>query len=445
MAGIKDQNLTELHGWAGGLDNISRDEQLPIGKRGRDGKANGRLRVAKNIDIDDEGKVSRREGYELVSAYTDLHSIYAHKLFPYMLAVEDGNLVLFNTELTKTILTALTAPLAPMSWDFGAGYIYYSNGHDSGRVSPDGVLSPWSVELPTGQPNLSAAATGGLYAGTYQVAITFLDIDGRESGSTLAEYVDLDEGQGLQLSNIPQPVGNDVVAIRLYATTADGEALRFVRDLPVGATGVVIGVHQPGKNLETQFHEPLPAGEHIRIHNGRMYVMRGRVLYWSEALHYGQGLLASSYLAFNAPGTLLAPVSDAEQAGMFVAAGNRTYYLEGADPKQWKRRVVHPHGAVPGTLAVEDAQLLGLESQGVAPFWLDSDGQYVIGQIGGRVAMFHSDRFVSKVNVERGVTLYREINGLRQLISSLRGGTTSGLAVGDVVSAEIYKNGVRIG
>lgn len=447
MGSVKDTELVRYTGWALGIENLNREADLtPASSRTRDGKSRGQLRVAENVDIDDSGKISRRRPYLLHTALPDLHSLAAHPTYPLMLGVYNGYVVSWDTSMTRTNVYALTYGTKPMSVDFVGGYAYYTNGFECGRVDSDGARTAWAVPAPLGQPILAATAAGGLAAGNYQVAITYLDITGRESGSTLAEEVTLIEGQGLALSAIPQPPsGQGVVAVRLYVSQRDGATLYFYRDLAVGMTTASIGVHTPGKALETQFLEPLPPGEIVRFWNGRQLVASGPVLYWSEALMYGQGRLQANYVRFNAPITMVAPVGQGAEAGLFVAAGERTYYLSGADPKAWRRQIVDPHGAVPGSQLEVDGLVLGMDNGGNVQYWLSTEGQFMVGTPGGQVQALHKDRFVAPVNVERATTVLREVGGLRHMLTVLRGGNTSAFAVTDTADAEIWKNGVRVG
>ena len=368
-ARVPDSKLITLRGWPQGINNLSAETELEIGKAGPGGKVTGELRAAENLDLDAEGKPTQRAGYSQIEALPGLHSLYANKRFPLMLAVYDGQLVSFDRAHTRVARLALITRTSKMSYDFDAGRVYFTNGFDSGRIDEDGNVEPWGLKPPIGQPTLTASAVGGLAAGTYQVAITYLDGNGRESGSTLAADVDLATGQGIALTNVPQPTELSVTAVRVYATSADGSQLRYVRDVPVGMTSTSIGVHTPGKPLATQFCEPLPAGQIVRIYRGRMYVVRDRVLYWSEALNYGQGVLAGNYLSFNDPGTLLEGVHTDTSAGMFATFGKRTYFFTGSEPKQWQRAIAHPYGAVPHSSTLGDAQHLDLETAGEVPFW----------------------------------------------------------------------------
>lgn len=445
MTGVKDAALERLIGWPTGIDNLSLENQLGIGtQRRRDSKVIGALRVAENVDITEEGKVTSREGFALAYAAAGIHSVYGHPTFPLMLAVFNGNLVSFDNNLTITTITALTTPLEPMSYDTFNGSVYYSNKFDSGRVDDAGVRSAWAVAPPLGTPTLTVQpTTGGLDAGMYQIALTYIDAEGRESGSSDFDQIDVPGGGGVLLTAIPQSSDPSVAYIRVYASQANGDVLYQVYDLLDGATTFLLGVHQAGKAMDTEFQEPLPSGHIVRFHNGRQYVFRDNVLFWSEALHPGQGRLQSNYVAFTDTGTLLEGVGEGPQAALYAAAGDRTYLMNGADPKAWTKRIAHTHGAVPRSSAQVDMTALGLEGSGRVPFWLDNDGQFVIGTAQG-VQPLHKDHYAAEVGVASAATVMRESGGVRHIVSVLHGGYTNSLAISDTAVAEVWKNGVRI-
>jgi hypothetical protein len=447
---VSDKQLLRLAGFPGGINNIARETDLASGQVGDDGVLRGELRIAENIDLTDDGKPQAAPGHELVEALPGLHSLWADPRFGFLLGVYDGNLVRFDTALERAVVVALDHGTQPVSYDMGAGWVYWSNGFESGRVSPDGEASSFAPEHPNGFPALAVIPNGGLHAGTYAVAVCFVDQHGRHGGACLATEVDVAEGQGVRLTAIPQPARADTVKIRIAMTKADGRLLRRVQDVPVGTTSFNIGTHTPGPLLRTDFLEPLPAGQCIATFNARTLVFRGKGLYIGEAMRYGLGNLAKSYLGFPAEGVLLAVVGEGGGAGVYAAtaAGDgregSTYYLGGEDPGKWTRRRCYPHGAVRGSLSYALAKHLrfdGVDPDLRVPVWLADDGQLVAGLPGGTVRQLHSDRYEALVRPERAATAVREYRGLRTVLSSLRGGTVGRLRVIDSASAERWRDG----
>lgn len=441
MAGVPNDALLHLKGFPSGVNNIAMEGEVPTDADGNPSA----LRVGENIILSNSGKASRRDGQTLRVALTGAHSLYANKLFPWMAVVSGTFLYGLNNSLQQTVLKSnLIDRYNSMSYDVAAGSLYYSNGRDFGRVSADGVNTPWCTEMPGGQPTVSVFATGGgLQSGTYQLAITYLSEDLEESGATLSTIIDIAEGQGIQLANIPQP-SNGLYKIRIYASPANGDVLYMVADLPSGTTNYLLGVHTPGRAIDKQFLSPLPAGHIVRYHNGRLHVARGRVHHWSEAMHYGLTKLHESYVSYNANITLMESAGQAEGSGMFIAAGERTYYVVGADPKEWQRSIAYPYGAVPNSALQVDVDNFGLEAKGILPIWLASNGQLVMGTPGGKVIELHQENFVGKVDSETATLAMRDYKGIHQLIAVQRGGGVSGFAASDTAEAEVWRDGVRI-
>lgn len=443
MAGVRSSELAGLDGFPLGINNRAKEESVP----------NGALRAAKNVDIDADGKPSRRPGATLARAASGLHSLWAHDRFPYMLGVHDADIVLIDAAETITPLGfSLTKPDAPMSFDLLAGAVYASNGTDQVQVREDGSFRAWAAECPGGQPQVTVqAGQGGLAAGTYQVAVTFIDEHGREGGATLPVEVEVEAGDGLLLSSFPVAADPSTTWVRIYCSKPNGEPLYKVQDIPVAMSSFLLGAHQPGAILDKLLLTPLPAGHIVRGHNGRQLVADGNLMLWSPALTYGLTLRHRAYHRYDAPMTLMEPAGEAEGSGLFVAtaAGNgksagRTYYLTGPDPQNWQRVIAYPQGAVPGSATKVDAKALGLQG-GVVPVWLADNGQLVVGLPGGQVIELHADRYVAPAKADRASIALREFNGMRHLIATLRGGEVSGLAATDLAVAEVWKNGVQIG
>jgi len=156
-----------------GINNRLPDYQLGIVERGR--KAGDYLRNAVNVDLTATGTLQRRKGSTLAQAGTDCHSLWS-----------DGEQAFYadGTELKRftgeTVATGLAygrpvsfckAPTGDVIWTDGA------------RIEAIGKGS-LAVPTPNPAPVVTASSGGALHAGYYQVAITAVAADGRESGST---------------------------------------------------------------------------------------------------------------------------------------------------------------------------------------------------------------------------------------------------------------------
>ena len=90
------------------------------------------LAVAKNVDIGDSGRVSRRKGYSKVLSLSDCHSIY--NAGTYCLFVHAGALAVLEKDYSYTNIRNVTVG-AKVSYVQVQDKIYYCNGYENGYVS----------------------------------------------------------------------------------------------------------------------------------------------------------------------------------------------------------------------------------------------------------------------------------------------------------------------
>lgn len=392
------------------------------------------LREAVNVDITREGRVRRRAGRTRVVPGAAVHSLWAHDQFPYAMFADGNALFALSAGWLKTTVATGLAVGLPIRFDAVNGVAFWTNGVQGGCYTADGDPALWACETPSGQPTLAVAAAGGLDAGVYQVAVTFRDNVGRESGTGIAAEIDVPSGAGISLTAIPQPQEPGIVSVRVYRTAANDSSLRHVMDLPVGITQVLLGASDRGKVLETQHHVSMPVGQLVAFGHGRQWVARGNQLLWSPAFRYGLFNPAHARLRFPARITALAVVGEGDAgAGVYVASGDRTYWLGGANPEQFTQRIVLPHGAVEGTTVTTLASVWGVELPGRVSAWLSTSGHFILGAPGGQVVRMLENQAATDVG-EVGAATFREHDGVRQMIVALRGKTTApGLRVNDAV------------
>lgn len=405
----------------------------------------GYVRDMENVLSTRDGqRPSRRDGYGIAfHSGSQVHSAWGDGDFPLMLFVDSGTL--YGVGSTGDTPDPLVYGLSsgPVSYTRVNQDVYWSNGVQSGMILPDGQVYQWACELPSGQPTLTDAGGGQLDSGSYQVAMTFIDRLGRESGTGLAGVVTI-SGGGITLSSIPQPSSTDVTSIRIYMTSADGDILHHVLTIPTGIPSASIGQRNATIPLATQFHVPLPAGEVVATAFARLFVARKNVLHWSDALRYGQGNPAQNYVRFANNVTLLAAVADgSEGAGIYIAAGERTYWMTGANPSEWRQVIAYPHGAIAGTLALSPGSVWGLETEAPVPSWLASNGQHCVGLPGGQVVAYNASRATTDL-AEYGASMIREVDGQRVMATSLRGPTPSGMTFVERATTQVRRNGVLL-
>lgn len=436
MAGIPDSAMRTSGPWPQGINNIADESDLP-----RD--ANGNvvaLRVADNVDLTTAGEPRRRSGYELVQPLSLGHSAWSHDLLDFGLYVDEGTLHALHSDGSTTDLGVSVGNL-PLSYALLGDRIYYSNRSACGMLTLGLQPYEWAPPTPAGQPTVATVDGFGLAAGYYQVAITYIDLLGRESPSTLAAKVDVNANGGIELSAIPQPADAALAPrINVYLTGANDSVLRLATTLAAGTTYTVLGEAAQGRALppELQLLRVLPAGAIVRGGNGRQYVAVGAEVLYSAALRYGLYDRVANRLRFSDTVTMLEPVGASDSFGLFVAAGKRTYWLGGGDPTKFDQRIAYGHGVVPGTSMLISADVLGLDTVAPVAVWVATNGQFCAGLPDGQVMPLKNGQAVVDA-ADRGAVLLREQDGIRQLIATLVAPRAQGLAVTDRAVATIIK------
>lgn len=421
MAGIADESLVALVP-ATGVNNLG-DERA---------QAPNTLREAVNVDINREGRLRRRAGRTRVIAAPGCHSLWRPRDYHRGFYVQGGALRSIGDDLQTTVVVPNIARHEHVSYARINDDVMWSNGLQCGMVTADGEAMPWAPPEPPGQPAAAPEASGGLDAGTYQIAVTYRDVLGREGGTGAAVSVDVPVGGGIRLTGIPSPgLAALVTTVRIYRTGANDTSLRHVLDVPAGTTTVLLGAGNRGKALTTQFLRPLPPGQIVRYGHGRQWIARENLLLWSPALHYGMHDPGMAYIRFSAPIDMLACIGTADGAGVVVAAGDRTYWLSGADPQSFVQRIVHPHGAVRGSdVADITGSVFGLETNEIGVAWLSRQGLHCFCLPGGQLVRFNANEAAADVP-ERAASVFRELDGIRQIITSTPGGAPTNFRVRD--------------
>lgn len=441
MPSPSDKQLMRMNGWPAGVDNRSREQSLT---RDETGKTVIALREAENVDLDKDGKVARRAGFAKVTSGIRVHSLWSEPLsFPLALYADNGELMAMQTDLgTFSVRDGLVTG-QPLSYAVAAGRVYWSNEMQTGCLSADGVALPWGIEGPNGQPTVvGGGGIGGLDAGTYQVAVTFLSAAGEESGASLAAIASVPAGGGLTLTDIPQPA-DATQRIRVYRSGANGDVLYHASDIPQGVTTLLLGAARLGRPLTTQFLEVMPAGHIVRQFAGRLWVAKGSIAVYSEPLRYGLTKLPQNRMSFAGRLDLMEPVGNGDDGGggLYVAANDRTYWLGGSNPVDMRAAYRYPEGggAVPGTAVRVAGTTLGLETTEPVVYWLARNGVGCVGLPGGQVMPLRAAQ-VQAPAADGGASVFRDRNGVRQIITTLQASSPRGMAMGDRLDCEVIRH-----
>lgn len=358
-----------------------------------------------NCDITRAGKVKRRPGSAQVYAGTvDAGWFEPDGLRPPVFQA-GGALYEIDELYTPRQLTTGLSPVQPgdITGVYVAGKLYLSNRAQVLIIEGNSVHE-WGLPQILRQPRL-VATSGDLRAGKYQIAVTFQRADGHEGGTGVATGIELPEGSGLTLEDIPTHV--DAAIRNIYMTGANGKELRRIHQL--GAAGTSWTYRGDGRRfgvpLRTQFKGQPPAGHTVVHHKGRLFVADGQYLYESDP--YRPELFdPRNFTPFEHEIQVVAPVQD----GLFVTTTDKTVFLAGADSKSFVLADKANYGGFRGTATRIEADHVGKgERQGEAVLWLSPRG--ICAGFNGGAFTNLTDRYFDLPQSTRGAAAIREADG----------------------------------
>jgi len=405
--------------FSAGINNVAPDTNLPESS----------LRSAINVNLDKEGNVISRKGYTRLYSGEDIHSVFDNYF------VESSELK--QLDLITNIPTIIADELQTrrhLAWLNLMGTVIYSNGLDI-RSIPNNLFG---IPTPPNNPLLTQTS-GNLPFGTYQVAIVYQDtITGEIGGASLASKIHIADKAGIEVSNIPSaPQGYNVI---IYCSTQNGEALYKNIVLNNGIdTHIIFDSEESTRVLDTQFMCPLLGGHILRHFKARLYVARDNVLWYSKAMRYGLHNPSEDFFQFASKITIVQPVTD----GIYIVA-DKTYFLSGTEPKKMSLSVVSKDEGIEGTGITMEGDAFGLGADIEVGYWFSKKGA-TLGLPKGELKDITSDRLAINEDMQQGVSLYREVEGIKQLITSItKSGNDNGFKFGEQMTSSIYRNGVLV-
>ena len=432
MAGVPDGKLFKTGTWPKGINNVADEGDMPTDEFGKRPLA---LREADNVDFDQAGHPRRRRGQARFFNGTLTHSLWGHHDLLFGLFVDDGELHSLDATLQSQSLGIMVGGL-PVSYDLIGERIYWSNAQLCGMLTTQLQPHAWSPEQPSGQPVVEAVAGYGLPKGIYQVAVTFTDVLGRESGTTLAQQIEVPDDNGIQLTAIPQPADTSHT-INVYVTDANDQGFRLHSKLFAGITSFVIAQQARGVLLATQMLVPMPAGHIVRGWNSRHLVARGNEVLWSPVFRHGLVDPLRNRAIFTHKVDMMEPIGGGTgAAGIFVGVGERTIWLDGTDPDKFSQRVVASAGVVPRSSMVVSGSVFGFDSPDPVVVWLSRKGHYCVGHPGGKITVLKLGEAVVD-SAQSAAVMLRQEKGIQQIVTSLRGASPQGLAIRDYAVAHV--------
>lgn len=367
----------KLGPWPLGMDMVSEETRLLSDDRGRAIA----VRDAVNVDFNEAGQPARRRGYiQLDSA--PIHSLWSCAAGTFCMRGNQLHRVHASASAASFELLATLASADAVSYDMLNGDVVFSSARSIGLITSAGVR-----ELGVEEPSsflLSAVAGGGLHAGRYSVVVTQVAPSGEESAASAMATVTVVDGGGLQLANL-----SHTLPLRAYRTEANGEVLYRCAEIPVGATEFMVGAGRLGRACETRNFARTPPGRIVRYWMGRLLIVRGRTIYFTESMRYGLVDPRRGFIQLPRRPTMVRPVD----AGIFVGTEEGVRFYRGNSPAELREDMTGGRPPIPGTdVELDSGTLSGDASNGTrSAAWLSSNG-YVLGTSGGQIIEPHSKR-----------------------------------------------------
>jgi hypothetical protein len=142
-----------------------------------------------------------------------------------------------------------------------------------------------------------------------------------------------------------------------------------------------------GPATTRQYSNP-PIGTILAYYNGRIYVVQGKTVWYSEPFAYGAFDLARNHFDFDENVTMFRPVAE----GFWVGTEKNTLFLVGGTPQEFRRVVTAGYGVIEGTDDRIDLGKLGSgEMAGIGAIWTSNEG-ICVGAPGGHFSNLTEDK-----------------------------------------------------
>jgi hypothetical protein len=227
-----------------GLNNREQPKRMPEGS----------LVIADNIDIDDAGGITLRNGSSLIRSGT-YTSVFTTQDQRRIFVVDNGDLKLIEARNTPIIINT-GLPSEYIYWMEVADYILMSTGQ---LIDKNNNVTTWRIPRPL-QPRVSIAS-GLLKAGQYKVCSCFVDNQGRQGGAS--DIVDI---------NIPSDdsciiISADFISgysVNVYVSEKDSSTLYLHQNISTASTTIFSTAQLNHKISEEQL-DSYPAPDNAKI------------------------------------------------------------------------------------------------------------------------------------------------------------------------------------
>ncbi|MBD1554770.1 hypothetical protein [Pseudomonas typographi] len=399
-------DLIPRNNWSLGINNRAPWRSLPEGS----------ARDIVNLDPMPGGGIALRRGYQQVYAGSAVRGALA--VGNYVLIADGTSLCCYDTTTDSSTVLKTIAGAGRFNGAVLNDELFFCTENETLRFK-DGVLRTWGVQTASSHP-VPTIVAGGLAAGEYQCAITFVDAYGDEGGTVSPLLITVTDDTGLQFTLPTPPEGG---FCRLYVGPRQASTLYL--QFEGSGTALITSIDDSTARLETLNCRTPVVADFIEAHNAVLLMADGAVLWHTDPMHPHLRSPMRGFLQF---GASIDGVMSSD-GGVFVAA-DQTFFIAGLETDQAQQLKVFPHGAVRGTFTrTADNHAAWMTRYGIAK----SDGQ-------GGAALLSADRFVPEIAAS-GQSGLLESNG-NQLVVTTMTPSQSGnpLAAADYYDVEIVPN-----
>ncbi len=380
------------------------NNKLPVEKLV--GEKGAFVRDAVNVDLNDAGAFQRRPGETLIEALVRGRSLWADGDIGYF---ADGAKLKSFDGIDVRDVADLTSADANVSFTNTPRGVIWTDGAQLQLIA-GGASTELTVAAPNPVPQATAVAGGAMQAGLYSVGFANVNAAGERSELTDVAQLQVPDNGAIDFV-FPAGRAHDT---EVYVTAAGGSQLFREMTVPASDTTARLAiVTTEGQPLSDDVELPIPPGDMVREYRGRLITVVGQYVFYSLAYTYGRYLPAWNYIAHDGDVTLCEPCEE----GVYLATAKKTWFLRGPDIAGAELTPLAPYGAISNTVANEP--------NSNALWWSSPRG--AVRANGGAIEL-KQDANIAFGNATAGAALFREENGLSQLVSVLANVKPTGAA-----------------
>lgn len=214
-----------------------------------------------------------------------------------------------------------------------------------------------------------------------------------------------------------------------YVYFSDGAVLKRIdSSFVISNLGITVDttitVTAGDKVVSVDIHNPMPAGNIIRFYRGRLYIVSGKNVWYSEPYTYDRTKLYDNYMQWPSDISVFEPVSN----GIWLVS-DKTYFLQGNTPSEFNTLTQLDYGAIPGTgtKVPNSNDVMWMSQRGVC-----------LGDQDGTVTNLQEKHVAINPGLT-GTSIVREHDGLKQFIGSYTPSGTTTLASSDWMAFEALR------